>query len=223
MTYDNKKIKVYRAEGAGLPVVYSNDHEESGERLLKRCREFSCPAFHLVCVCGLDWDADMSPWPSEPVVYRNDNFSGKGPEYLQQLLHDAVPHVKEILQEEPERSYIAGYSMAGLFALWSLYETDFFRGAACVSGSLWFPGFLDFALNTEMKGVSDGIYLSLGDRESAGRNPVLKRNEGVYRSLEACYHEKGIRSVFELNAGGHFTDIDIRTAKGITWLLRQQT
>ncbi|ERL11412.1 hypothetical protein HMPREF1248_0438 [Coriobacteriaceae bacterium BV3Ac1] len=47
-----------------------------------------------------------------------------------------VPLAQHELGEYYGEAYISGYSLAGLFALWSLYQTDIFKGAACVSGSL---------------------------------------------------------------------------------------
>lgn len=218
---DDKILRIYPADAKNSPVVYSNDYEENGAGILMRCAELSCPAFSLVTISGLDWDADMSPWPSEPVVYKDDGFSGKGSSQLRWILDRAVPSVQKILQSDDHTSYIAGYSMAGLFALWSLYETGFFKGAACISGSLWYPGFDDFAFKNEPGSRLHGIYISIGDRESKGRNRILRKNETVCRRLAEYYNAKGIRSVFELNSGNHFTDVDIRTARGIKWLLEQ--
>lgn len=216
-----KIIRVYKESGDDLPVLYSSDYAESGNAVLKYCREFSCPPFHLVTISGLDWESEMSPWPSEPVVRKDDTFRGKGPEYLQWLLTDAVPYAEKKLGVEKPVSFLAGYSMAGLFALWTLYQTDFFKGAVCASGSLWYPGFDDFAAEQELKGRPQGIYLSLGEKESSVRNPVLQRTEAVYQKLEKNYREKKIRSIYERNPGNHYTDPEKRLAKGITWLLSE--
>lgn len=216
---DGKSIMIYRGTGEALPVVYSNDYGKSGEAVLKRCREIGCPPFHLVSVFNVGWDQNMSPWPSEPVVAKDDHFTGNAPDYLKWLCHKVIPYAEDTLKSDRPSSYIAGYSMAGLFALWSLYETDFFKGAVCASGSLWYPGFRDFALSRELKRKPAGIYLSLGDRESSGRNPVLQKTESVFRDLNQNYINSGIPSLFELNPGNHYRDMDLRMAKGYRWLL----
>ena len=46
---------------------------------------------------------------------------------------------------------IAGYSLAGLFALWAAWNSGYFRRVASVSGSLWYPGFTDYIRNNEPK------------------------------------------------------------------------
>lgn len=218
---DGKVVKLYRGSGDNIPIIYSNDYAESGEAVLRQCDELGCPPFHLVTVSKVGWDSNMSPWPSKPVVAKTDHFDGNAPEYLKWFLGNVVPYAEGTLELEDPVSYIAGYSMAGLFALWSLYETDLFSGAVCASGSLWYPGFCDFALNNEFRRISVGVYLSVGDRESAVKNPTLQKTGSVFRTLEEHYKSRGVSSVFELNPGNHYRDVDLRMAKGYRWILSQ--
>lgn len=216
---DGKVVTIYRADGEGLPVVYSNDYQESGSGVLARCAELGCPSFHLVTLSKVGWDRSMSPWPSEPVVTRNDHFSGEGSQHLEWLLLHVAPYVERELGVRKPVSYISGYSMAGLFALWALYQTDFFAGAVSASGSLWFPGFRDYVLAHEPAGRPRGIYLALGERETKVRNPALQHTDDICRSLCARLSSQGIPHTFESNPGNHFKDMDLRVAKGIAWLL----
>jgi predicted alpha/beta superfamily hydrolase len=216
---DGKAVRVYRGSGEHLPVLYSNDYGESGEAVRRRCEELGCPPFHLVTVSKVGWDQNLSPWPSEPVVAKNDHFDGNAPAYLKWFLGTAVPYAEETLKLKSPVSYISGYSMAGLFALWSLYETDFFFGAVCASGSLWYPDFCDFALSHDMKRPPAGIYLSLGDRESVSKNPALQKTQSVFQTLNEDYLRRGLPSVFEQNPGNHYQDMDLRMAKGYRWIL----
>ena len=94
-------------------------------------------------------------------------------------------------------------------------------GAVCASGSLWYPGFRDFALSHTFKRTPTGIYLSLGDWESVTKNPALQKTEDVFRTLCEHYRSGGLASVFELNPGNHYRDMDLRMAKGYCWLLSQ--
>ena len=57
---------------------------------------------------------------------------------------------------------IAGYSLAGLFAVYALYRTDVFARAASVSGSLWFPGFREYVFSHTPLCRPDCVYFSLG-------------------------------------------------------------
>ena len=219
---DEKVITIYRGPQDNLPVIYSNDYSESGSQLLKCCEEIGCPPFHLVTISKMKWDGDMSPWSSEPVVTKSDHFSGHAPAYLHWLLEQVVPYSKEKLQSQNNTSYIAGYSMAGLFALWSLYETDFFSGAVCASGSLWYPGFCDFALSHAFKRKFLRVYLSLGDKESQVKNLALQKTETIFRILHEHNLQSKVASVFELNAGNHYQHMVARMASGCKWLLSKE-
>ena len=205
-------------EGEDLPVIYCIAQED--QELLKECEALSCNKFHLVTIENVDWNRNLSPWAAESVVTKNDGFTCQGSDFLNWMLSNVVPLVEQELEGEQHLSYIAGYSMAGLFALWSLYQTEFFQGAVCASGSLWFPEFEAFATLNELKLNPNRIYLSLGDRESFGRNPFLKKTETVYRHIADSLTSKGNQVFFEMNPGNHFQDVDLRLAKGITWILK---
>lgn len=205
-------------EGEDLPVIYCIAQED--QEFLKECEALSCNKFHLVLIENVDWNKNLSPWAAESVVTKNDGFTGQASEFLNWILSNVVPLVEQELEGESHLSYIAGYSMAGLYALWSLYQTAFFHGAVCASGSLWFPEFEEFATLNELKLNPNHIYLSLGDRESFGRNPYLKKTETVYHHIADSLMSKGHQVFFEMNQGNHFQDVDLRLAKGITWMMK---
>lgn len=45
------------------------------------------------------------------------------------------------------------------------------------SGALWFPDFLAYAKEHPMKRVPEKLYLSIGDKETKTRHPLLKTVE----------------------------------------------
>ena len=114
---------------------------------------------------------------------------------------------------------IGGYSLAGLFALWSAYETDLFDGVAAASPSVWFPGWIGHAETNAVK--AGKVYLSLGDKEEKTRNPVMRTvGDNIRRQHELLQAEPACeKCILEMNQGNHFKEPDIRTAKGFAWLL----
>ena len=69
---------------------------------------------------------------------------------------------------------IAGYSLAGLFALYAMYRCDCFARVASMSGSLWFPKFREYVLRHELMRQPEMLYMSLGDAEAKTKHAVLK-------------------------------------------------
>ena len=106
-----------------------------------------------------------------------------------------------------------------LFALWSLWQTDAFDRAASASGSLWFPGFIDYAHEHAMAVTPDAVYLSLGKKEAKTPNRMMRHVLDDTRTMEALLVGRGIPTTLELNPGNHFAQTDLRMARGIHWIL----
>jgi hypothetical protein len=83
---------------------------------------------------------------------------------------------------------------------------------------MWFPGFLEYAKDNELKATLDKVYFSLGDKEAKTRNQVLQTVEVHTKEVADLLDGLGIETIFELNEGNHFKDADLRLAKGIKWI-----
>lgn len=218
---DHRAVTVYPSVAAGGPVVYLNTFEEEGGRVYQALRDGGCPDFTLVAVSGLNWNHDLSPWEIPPISKGDTPCTGGAEEYLQLLTNEIMPRAEQMIQGPISWRGLAGYSLAGLFALYSMYQTDCFSRVASMSGSLWFPGFREYVFSHEMKRRPERLYLSLGDRECRTRNPYLKPVREQTEAIHVFYAEQGIDTSFQLNPGNHFQDAVRRTAAGIAWLLKR--
>ena len=114
---------------------------------------------------------------------------------------------------------MAGYSLAGLFALYAIYQTDLFSRVGSMSGSLWFSSMKKYIFSHEPKHWPDCMYFSLGDKESKTRNPILRSVRQNTEDIQSFFQDKGIDSAFQLNPGIHYNHAVDRTAAGLCWLL----
>lgn len=165
-----------------------------------------------------NWDNDLSPWPAE--LPDGSRFSGKGAETLRFLAEEALPAAGEKGLGQSGK-YLMGYSLAGLFALWGFAESCLFDGALCCSGSLWFPGWDEYA---DAHPLPEGgrLYLSLGGKEPGrGKPPMSSIGEAYERQNKRCKKSALAAFTLEMNPGGHFSDPTLRMAKGMAWMLRQ--
>lgn len=174
--------------------------------------------FSSIIKNNIDWNESLSPWPCDKITKGVGPFLGKADVFLREL-EDEISKEIARCRLTPSAVYITGYSLAGLFALYSLYKTDLFDGAACCSGSLWYPGFVDFVKNNDFCKLPTRLYMSLGDKESQVKNPVFASVEDKTREVFEFYKEQGVNVEFEMNPGNHMTDVDNRVAKGISNLL----
>lgn len=217
-----KQVHLWQPDGARqpLPLVYLNVFEGTGEAVWDACRELGCPPFALAAIGGLDWSRELSPWECDGTVRDAEPFAGGADAYLDELLEQIAPRVEERLAATPSWRGIAGYSLAGLFALWSLWQTDAFERAASASGSLWFPGFVNRAAELPFAGTPRAVYLSLGKKETRTPNRMMRHVLENTQRMEALLAGRGVQTILELNPGNHFSETDLRMARGITWILQ---
>ena len=215
----DKVITLYKSPDTNAPLIIFNTFEGDGEDLYQVLQNMGCTFLNLLVVGNIDWNHDMSTWYMPSIYSKEKSFSGGAYEYLKLLIEDILPKAKELIKGEPKFIVIAGYSLAGLFAVYTMYKTDVFDRVACMSGSLWFHDFIEYCKRNEYKGLPDKIYFSLGDKEANTRNPVLKTVEYNTRELSEYFKNLGSDVIFELNLGNHFTDTVLRIAKGIKAIL----
>ena len=219
LKFGHRRVCLYHLVKGAAPLVYSIDYHENGQLLLDASRQVDCSGFNLVTISGLHWNQELSPWPVETVVSRDDRFTGGAPELLPLLTDDIVPQVEYRLDAPPVWRLLAGYSMAGLFAVWTAFQCDLFSRILSASGSMWYPGWLEYARGHETAAPLQGIYLSVGEQESTSRNAVLQTVGERTQAIAALLAERGIPTKFELNPGNHFKNPPLRVAKGIKWLM----
>ena len=152
---------VVAEEGYGNPdadtvlIQLTGDHELSVlKNEVEEIRKRTSTDFRLIAAKVDDWNYELSPWKA-PAVFGNEDFGDGAVRTLEQIL--------TLCTDKSRTYYIGGYSLAGLFSLWAAYQTDVFSGIAAASPSVWFPGFIEYMKEHEIK--SETVYLSLGDRE----------------------------------------------------------
>ena len=202
-------MRLTRVETVGEPRALLIHVTEANEGdLPPRLRGLTDAGFTYAALAVEDWNRDLSPWTAPPVFGRI-SFGGLARGTLDQLMNDILPRLDPALPK-----ILGGYSLSGLFALWAQYETGAFDGVAAVSPSVWFPGWDDYADAHIPHGAA---YLSLGDLEAHTRNKQMATVADAIR--RQCERFKAIPSTLEWNPGNHFTDPDLRTAKGFAWAM----
>lgn len=165
-------------------------------------------SFRLTAVKIHNWNNDLSPWEA-PAIFGRTGFGSGAAATLHKLLG--------LCGDKNRTYYLGGYSLAGLFSLWASYQTDVFEGIAAASPSMWFPDFLDYMKDNDIR--TGNVYLSLGDREEKARNPVMATVGDRIREAYDLLQQRKVNCTLEWNSGNHFKDADIRTAKAFSWVM----
>lgn len=221
LTINRKIVFIFLSAEEMAPIIYLNTFSNEGQKVFEAAQSAGCPPFTLVAISELDWNHDMVPWDSPPAFKNADPCTGGADEYLHLLTEEIIPTAEKKITGAPRWRGIAGYSLAGLLALYSIYQTDLFSRVGSMSGSLWFPGMKEYIFSHEPKRRPDHMYFSLGDKESKTRNTVLQSVRQNTEEIHAFYQSKGIDTVFQLNPGNHYNHAAERTAAGIVWMLNR--
>ena len=179
----------------------------------------------LVTISNIDWNKEMSPWYMKRLFKSDEDYLGKADEYLMVLTCKIIPEVQGIIKNNLNLNIdylaIAGYSLAGLFALYSIYKTNIFERLISVSGSLWYPNLLDYIQNNKLVNDPKFIYFSLGNTEKNTRNELMAVVEDNTKYIYNYYKNLNINTFLEFNEGNHFKDVNKRIAtaivKAINW------
>lgn len=220
MIINDKEIITISAKESTAPLVLYNTFEGEGREIYDEVKKLTDKDFSFAAISKVDWEREMTPWPAKAIYKNNPDFKGEADKYIRFLTEQAIPEIKKENNLNPDKIYLAGYSLGGLFAVYSLYKTDIFSGVASASGSMWYQGFMEYVIQNHPIKKPERIYLSVGDREAVTRNESLKKVEENTRTLYEHFKESNIDSFYELNEGNHFKDAAWRMAKGIAYLLK---
>ncbi len=200
------QVKIYGYGDAAAPLMLIQPVDSRDlsliESEIKEISRLTDKKFCLSAVKIEDWNNDLSPWAA-PAVFGKEPFGGGAENTLKEILR--------LCSDKDKKYIIGGYSLAGLFAVWSAYRCDAFSAVAAASPSVWFPGFVDFMREGEIRCA--GVCLSLGDKEEKTKNPVTATVGDRIREARSILCSEGINCSLEWNEGNHFKDADIRTAK----------
>lgn len=221
---DKKKVEIFYNETTNkrVPVIILNTFNKEGNDIWEEGKRINTHEYILVAISSLNWNDDLSPWKCDPLYKGDSEYKGYANKYIEQIESKIIPRVDEvienILNKQVEYYAIAGYSLGGLFALYSTYKTDLFKRVVSASGSLWYPNFTEFVKTNEISKKVEKIYFSLGNKEKNTKNIFLREVENNTKIIYN-YLRQNIKTVYEENEGNHFQDTAFRMAKGIKWIL----
>ena len=218
-----KKCILYLNEDTEYILIQPVDENDISvlDNEVKHIEENTDRNFSLVAFKIEDWNSELTPWKM-PLLRGKGNFGDGATRTLEFIKNELIPALSEYTNtENKEIKYIlGGYSLAGLFSLWSGYQTDIFEGIAAVSPSVWYKKWIEY-VETE-KTLSEKIYLSLGDTEEKTKHQILSKiGDNIRKQHEILENSGNVKTVLEWNEGNHFKNPDIRTAMGFLWVMNK--
>lgn len=214
------KIHVFPAATENSPVVYLHGLDGFALDVEPTLEDAYDGKVSLVVITipYEEWSNLLAPWSTPDGWPQYVACTGGAPEYIKTFTGQIVPKAESFMQKPGER-VLAGYSLAGLFAIWSLFETDLFDKIACASGSLWFPGFEKWFFTHQMKRIPEYVYFSISDEEFNSENKYLEPVKPTTIAVRNWFDRQGVETTFVLDPGDHYQDVLQRTSAAIFWVL----
>ena len=162
----------------------------------------------IVVIDEVDWNDDLTPWAAKGVFKKAKPFGGKAALFLNKLTHEIIPDAeKQLGIEEAERT-ILGVSLSGLFAVWSMFETDAFANIISISGSLWYDGFVEWMEEQTLSPSVRKIGMLLGEKEKLAKDKRMAAVEDrTVTAADVIRANSRADVMFELVEGTHFSPI----------------
>lgn len=165
------------------------------------------------------WNDMLTPWAEPGETHDSPPFAGKGETTLKILQDQVIPEVEKSLGlENIEERNLIGVSLSGLFTLWQWIKCDTFKSIACLSGSFWYPDFLQWFEKQPIPVKTGSSYFLLGEKEPKAwikaYRSVGVNTETIVKDLQS----HGIPVTFQWVPGDHFADPTGRAEHALKFL-----
>ncbi len=160
----------------------------------------------IVMVYPYEWSYMMTPWVYDGL---GNEQTGGGTDFAAYFISELIEEIDKRLGYIPKYRGIAGYSLGGLEAFYIGLSNDIFRFAGSVSGSMWYPKAAEYFCSLPIGSNIERIYISLGSRERKTKDPLRGRILELTEQVASSF-SKYTEVTYEINPGGHFTEIGKR-------------
>lgn len=163
----------------------------------------------IMSVPVANWGDALTPWPAPALRSGEKDFGGSANETLASL--------SELLGQTPGPHAICGYSLGGLFALYAFVREPRLSACACLSGSVWYEGWIDWLRANAPDCAGRYAFFSVGKKEKRAGLPFRH----VEEDLAACVdilRERGCEVEVKLGPGNHMQHVEERLAAGLSAL-----
>ncbi len=200
------------------PLVYvidSLEHPFCSEGLVSLAQRL---AVDIAIVPIAHWGDALTPWPAAGLYRGERDFGGQGATTLERLVNEVAPAIEAAEGLRPASRAVCGYSLGGLFALYALTHGDFFEACACLSGSVWYEGWVEHLRAMDVDLTGRYAFLSLGTKERRAARPILKTVQDRMEQCADVLRARGCQVEYRLGPGNHMQHISERLEAGLVAL-----
>lgn len=204
-------------------MIYPDSETFSNDWLEKMTSELKV-SLAVVYLPEDKWNEELTPW-SEPKdgAKGSKPFDGDASDFLKILQGKIVPESLKTCNLPLEiNKDLMGVSLGGLFTLWQWLISDTFRSIACLSGSFWYEGFLNWFESLNIPSKSGKAYFLLGEEEPKSKVKAFKSVGVNTETIVKTLQDKGIDVKFDWVPGNHFSNPVQRATLALKSLLNKE-
>lgn len=173
---------------------------------------------------------EYSPWYSESLSPKFNDFGGKGEEYIKFIVERLKPFIDESFStnKDAESTGIMGASLGGLISLYATYLfPEVFGKVGCISASFWYKGITEYIEKNNINMDSKKIYMSVGSLEGLGKKNLLELMVPNTKKIYDMLLEKGFNNdklILNIENGAtHGHNVFVKSIpKAIEWLYKKE-
>lgn len=158
----------------------------------------------VIYIPAYGWNDMLTPWPEAGETPKSPSFAGDAAETLRIIREEVIPQTDATLGNiKIEERDLIGVSLSGLFTFWEWLQCDVFQSIGCLSGSFWYPGFIEWFEKQTIPAKKGKAYFLLGVKEPKA---WVKAYRSVGRNTEIIVNRlkaSGINTTFEWVPGNH--------------------
>lgn len=207
---------LYMLDGLEVEKIWDKIIEPLEEKVLKG----EMKPFIAVGIYAKERQNEYTPWKQEGIAPRFVAFGGNAKEYLAFLTEELMPYIEENYRVDKENIGLMGYSLGGLFAIYTAFTEATFTKIASVSGSSWYPNLTQFVQTSQLANKEVKLYMSSGENEGAGKTNILKDaalcTHAIMKSLEEKVKSPEHFTTY-FDQGGHHNYLVERYQRAIQW------
>ena len=172
----------------------------------------------LVQVPVRDWNDALTPWSATGLYRGEPDFGGHAAQTLDELVGEAMPAVERAQGLDPVARALCGYSLGGLFSLYAFIHASAFDACGCLSGSVWYEGWVEHLREVDVDLHGKFAFLSVGTKEKRAARPLLRTVQDRMEECVDVLNERGCEVHYRTSPGNHMQNVPERFATGMAEL-----
>lgn len=161
----------------------------------------------VVYIPASGWNDMLTPWAAPGETPDSPPFAGKALQTLELFKDKLVPETEKALGlKHIDKRCLLGVSLSGLFTLWQWIQDSLFDSIACLSGSFWYEGFIDWFEKQTLPEKTGSAYFLLGVKEPKAWIKAYRSVGTNTEKIVEILQSSGIKTTFQWVPGDHFAD-----------------